>query len=100
MIAGPAPYLSNAIVVPSFEVTLSIDLSLLPARSASMTDRSRTLVGLDLNSVAADRPGLDEPQLASVEPVREQALASSQDRGEDHQPQLVDEVIGQQRLDE
>src|SRR5204863_1723254 len=55
------------------------------------------LVDLDLDAVRADLLGLREPQLQSVDPVREEVLAAPEHRGKDHQPELVDQVRLQQR---
>src|SRR5438477_2196517 len=51
-----------------------------------------SLVDLDLDAVRADRPGLGELQPEAVDAVGEEAPAAPEDRGEDHQPELIDEV--------
>src|SRR5260370_40556377 len=48
----------------------------------------------------ADRLRVDEPQRLFVARVAEEALARPEDDGEDHQPQLVNEVVFDQRLHE
>src|SRR5438270_1218510 len=61
---------------------------------------SRSLVGVDLDAVGSDRPSLDDAQLAPVDAIGEEALAPAEDGGEHHQPELVDEVVLEQRAHE
>src|SRR5262245_2435203 len=74
-----------------------------PRRSRSPRrpdDSGRPLIDLDLDAVRADGPRFGEVELQAVDPVRERALAAAQDRREDHQPELVDEVVLEQRSHE
>src|SRR4051812_39224974 len=73
------------------------------ARSTSATApvlRLRGLVGEDDDAVLADRPGLDEAERLRRGGVAEEPLALPEDGRKHHQPQLVDEVVVDQRLDE
>src|SRR6476646_10230534 len=60
----------------------------------------RLFVDLDLDAVRTDRSHLAERELEPVDPVREETLAAAEDRREHHQPELVDEVVLEQRADE
>src|SRR6266480_4954678 len=76
-----------------------------PVAFASVTcsvgaDSAGPLVDLDLNAVRADGPHLGQVELEAVDPVREETFAATEDRREDHQPELVDEVVLEQRADE
>src|SRR5262245_11244688 len=71
-----------------------------PRRPDEAPRSARALVDLHLDAVRADRPRLREVELETVDPVREETLAAAEDRREDHQPQLVDEVVLEERVDE
>src|SRR5580765_4571548 len=59
-----------------------------------------SLVDLELDAVGPERPALDEPQLQPVDSVGEEPPPATEDCGEDHQPQLVDEVCREQCPDQ
>src|SRR6478672_9100747 len=60
----------------------------------------RLFVDLDLDAVRTDRSPLAVRELEPVDPVRKETLAAAEDRREHHQPELVDEVVLEQRIDE
>src|SRR6478752_6494145 len=60
----------------------------------------RALEDLDPDAVRADAAVLDQVELDAADSVGEEALARAQNGGEDHQPQLVHQVVLEQRVDE
>src|SRR5436305_15315538 len=56
----------------------------------------RARVDLNLDAVGADDPAVGELQLQPVDAVGEQALPTAEDRREDHQAELIDQIGGEQ----
>src|SRR5207245_2631929 len=85
-----------------FDIRASSGLG-LPIRSYDRSTRRNSSVGRTAQRQrhdAAGRLGLDEVEREALGLVAEEALAGAEHDREDHQPQLVDEVVLEQRLHE
>ena len=95
---------SDAAPTPPFQPIVKPD-SRTAETSSESRSRSRPADSLALAAEGENRdrsrlPGLDERQRRRLDAVREQALAAPERDREDHQVELVDEVVREQRLHE
>src|SRR4051794_1447113 len=70
------------------------------ASSTSATSRRNRLVSDDDHAVVAYRPRFEQAERLGRRGVAEEALAVTEHHGIHHQPELVDEILVDQRTDE
>src|SRR4051812_18622622 len=86
----------------SLALPLSLSLSMTPPCGGCLDSSSlpHPLIHLNLDAIRPDRSALGKRELEPVDAVREGALAASEERREEHQPELVDEIRLQERRHE